>query len=380
MPTLKEQTGGYYAIKGFTYQFDKSLFEILANPHSTVEIEQIQDIGIDNYYIQVKYKETQVYAPSKIRAAVIQLLKYFLLDKKKKFKLYCYFKDKAPHTINLLPGELETILGITSGSYNDSDKKQFIKNFSIEFSEDFEGQFKKLIQAIKSSFNLTTIEEATVYHATFRSKLIGIAIKKKDSDRVMDFKSLKVLVLKTEKIVFELAHYKYLKNEKYTTYLRKEYFTFKKLNTPNKERLFVLEIDSFIKDAELIELVSNIKSRFYKKDTSPAPYICFYGIQNERLIQLKQKLWDKKLHFNDGTHFCEDKFRIDDLVSDLNSYSNFTFKIINPGELNNLYQRKVVDEWFAFFTEKNDQLIAGFENVNEFYISQTKDITKIIKP
>jgi hypothetical protein len=48
----KIEDGGYYAIKGFTFQFDKSLLVVLENQESDVEIEQIQDIGVDNYYIQ----------------------------------------------------------------------------------------------------------------------------------------------------------------------------------------------------------------------------------------------------------------------------------------------------------------------------------------
>jgi len=61
MTTTRQQNGGYYAIKGFTYQFDKSLLEVLANQSKQIEIEQIQDIGIEGFYIQVKYKETQYF-------------------------------------------------------------------------------------------------------------------------------------------------------------------------------------------------------------------------------------------------------------------------------------------------------------------------------
>ncbi len=41
-----EDDGGYYAIKGFLYQFDKTLIEILNNPKTCVAFENQQDINL----------------------------------------------------------------------------------------------------------------------------------------------------------------------------------------------------------------------------------------------------------------------------------------------------------------------------------------------
>ena len=129
MSVSKKQNGGYYAIKGFTYQFDKSLLEILNNQTQDIELEQIQDIGVSNYYIQVKYKETQNYADSKIKPAVLQLLKCFIVDKNKKFKLHSYFKDKSSQVTTLTENQLNQVLGSDSSQYTQDDKKAFIENF-----------------------------------------------------------------------------------------------------------------------------------------------------------------------------------------------------------------------------------------------------------
>ena len=53
--------GGYYAIKGFDYQIDKTILEVLKQPNGDEEvaIEQIQDINTNSYVIQDKYKETK---------------------------------------------------------------------------------------------------------------------------------------------------------------------------------------------------------------------------------------------------------------------------------------------------------------------------------
>ena len=68
--------GGYYAIKGFAFQIDKAILEILDADDSTqVKIEEIQDINSENFVIQVKYKEKARFTPSKIKEPVLQLIR-----------------------------------------------------------------------------------------------------------------------------------------------------------------------------------------------------------------------------------------------------------------------------------------------------------------
>lgn len=380
MATSREQNGGYYAIKGFTYQFDKSLLEILNNQSQDVELEQIQDIGIDDYYIQVKYKETQKYTDSKIKPAVLQLLKCFLDERNKKFKLYCYFKDKSSQVIILTESQLDQILGSDKSAYTQTDKQAFLTNFSLEFSENFEKQFSSVIELIKSCFQLKTEEEATTYHAIFRANLFDVAIKKNPKKRTINFAKLKRIINSKEKIIFDIAYCKYLKTERYLKYLKKEYFTFKKVNIPNKERLFVIETDALIKDGDIIQIITNIKNRYFKKCSSPAPYICLLGLKDDRIAILKQKLWDKGMTFSDGTHFDKDKFRIADLIADThNDDCGISFKLISLEQLSSFLKKKKPDETFVFLTSGDGEWREKIKEFREFYISRTKNIIKIIQ-
>jgi len=380
MSHVKEQNGGYYAIKGFTYQFDKSLLEILNNQTQDVKLEQIQDIGLKDYYIQVKYKETQNYADSKIKPAVLQLLKCFLEDKNKKFKLYCYFKDKSSQITTLTESQLDQLLSSDSGQYTQNDKKAFIDSFTLEFSSNFEKQFSDLIKLIKTSFKLKSEEEATTYHAIFKANLFDVAIKKNSKLRTVNFSKLKEVINSKEQIIFDIAYCKYLKTERYLKYIKKEYFTFKKVNTPNKERLFVIEMEYSVKDGDAIQIITNIKNRYFKKDTSPAPYICLFGIDNERVTNLKQKLWDKGLIFSDGTHFDKDKFRMDDLVADThNNNCGIAFKLLSLDQLPSLFKKKRPDETFVFLTSGDGEWRTKVKEFKEFYIGRTKNIIKIIQ-
>ena len=67
--------GGYYAIKGFEFQIDKTILEIFnAKDAVPICLEQIQDINSNNFVIQVKYKETQSYTPAKIKEELLSIV------------------------------------------------------------------------------------------------------------------------------------------------------------------------------------------------------------------------------------------------------------------------------------------------------------------
>src|SRR4051794_3513131 len=92
----QDKDGGYYAVKGFLYQFDLTIMEILNNPDKDIQFENEQDIDYEHFVIQVKHKETQNYSPSKVKAPIIQLLQLFEKENTKKFCLFCHFKDTNP--------------------------------------------------------------------------------------------------------------------------------------------------------------------------------------------------------------------------------------------------------------------------------------------
>ena len=87
--------GGYYAIKGFEYQIDKTLLEVLSSSDADAVLclEQIQDINNGDFVMQVKYKESAKLTPSVIRKPIIQLINEYNSVPTKKYILYCYFGD-----------------------------------------------------------------------------------------------------------------------------------------------------------------------------------------------------------------------------------------------------------------------------------------------
>lgn len=378
---LAQKDGGYYAIKGFVFQFDKSIFEALLDPSAEIEIEQIQDIATSSYYIQVKHKESQCYTLSKIRPAIKQLIEEAQLNKSKEYILYCHFKDKVAQKLSLDIKELNKILGQESGKYTDKVKTDFLKVFCLEFSENFQKQFEDLLKQIKKSFSLKGFEEAAMYHATFRASLMGIAILKNADSRKISFSRLRNLLDSNERIIFEIAYPKYLTNKKYLIYLKKEYFTHKKVNIKDHERLLNIAIDEKISDSDIFKIIICITNKYYIQDNSGAPYVCLSGIDRSRNIKIKQKLWSTNFLFSDGTHFSGDSFHVASITEKFHKLprNKVKCKLIDQADLEELLNKHAFDEVFSFLTPTNIDALESKITAKKFYLNQTRDILKIIE-
>ena len=91
--------GAYIALRGYKFQFDRTILEIFNNTTKTIEIEQLQDYGYDDYLVQVKYHNTDYTAAQQkqqIKKPLVQLFEQFLKNRKKKFILFIYLKGIPP--------------------------------------------------------------------------------------------------------------------------------------------------------------------------------------------------------------------------------------------------------------------------------------------
>ncbi len=373
--------GGYYAIKGFTFQFDKTISEVISNKGDVIAVEQIQDLGRNDYYIQVKHKEALEYSPSKIRKAVRQLIDDFRDNRNRTYSLYCYFKDQTPSIQQLSVDELDKILGKEKDEYNQTLKRSFVKNFKLEFAVDFDKQFKSLIKEIAEAFKLKTDEEAIMHHASFRAELLNIAIKKQRSAREIDFTTLEDLMNHNEKIVFDVAYSKYLTNAKYLAYIKKTFFTHKKVNVSSHERLITICLKGDESNAVLTQVIQNIKNRFYIQDQSPAPFILITGLEPDRINILKQELWTAGLKFIDGTNFSGDIFRILDMQQEVHKVSKNRFKLkwVDLKNIDTVLKVVKIDTSYMFVCEGGEGNVPSQINGQKFYVKSANDIIEVTK-
>ncbi|MFT5916225.1 MAG: hypothetical protein ACJAWV_000627 [Flammeovirgaceae bacterium] len=76
--------GAYIALRGYKFQFDRTILELFNNSTKTIDIEQLQDYGFNDYLIQVKYHNTEYTAPQqkqKIKTPLVLLVEQFLKNR-----------------------------------------------------------------------------------------------------------------------------------------------------------------------------------------------------------------------------------------------------------------------------------------------------------
>jgi hypothetical protein len=350
--TAKPDEGGYYAIKGFLYQFDKTLIEVLSNPNTTIRFENRQDIDYEDFVLQVKHKETQNYAPSKIRKAVKQLMAFFVQDPTRRLCLYCHFKDKGEHTWTPTLAEIDILIGrLGKKLYPLLVREQFIASFKIRFSEDYKNQFEKTLALIKSSFSLPSKESAVLHHCIFQSKLMKLSLGPRPL-RMVRFEDLRSFLDDAEVRLFEGAYSKYVSDEKYVRLIKKMFFTATTPNIENFERLFLVECDSVVSQTDLIKIAAQLSSKFYKKGKSPQPYIVFRKLPKDHIAELKRTMLDGGIHFFDGTHFDGDRFRADELAGTPVNSRKFTLKVVPEEQIQQFIKYVQFKEVFQFFVRE----------------------------
>ena len=298
-----ETDGGYFAIKGFLYQFDKSLLEVIQNQEKQVEIETIQDISFDVYVLQVKLKEAKDYFDSSVRKPIKQLIKIYIKEPNRKLILYCHFRNKSPEKKQLNEAELNSILGKDENLYTSDTKQKFVQNFTLQFSENYIQQFDTVIDNIATNFGCVDKDLAIIYHSILHSKLMQLAVLPLKNERQVCYQDLKRCLVDVDKKIFFKAYEIHLSRDKYNTLIKKQYFTFSGINIDNFERLFIVGISADDTQTDLMQIINRVVQRYYKLSKSPAPYILFENLDDSQLNPLKQSLVDKGVPFSDGTTF-----------------------------------------------------------------------------
>lgn len=340
--------GGYYALKGFLYQFDCALIEMIRNPNIDVAFENRQDIDYDDYVLQIKHKETQSYKPIKIRKAVTQLLELFAASNSLKLVLYCHFNDRTKSDWRLSLAELDKIIGTKAQIHSVETRRAFLKAFTIRFSEDYETQFNALLSLIKTEFSIKTDEEAIIYHSLFRSHLLAKSILRKEQRRCSS-NDLTSLRTGSEQIVFYAAYSRYLGDAKYEAMLRKRFFTFTAPNIENFERLFILQPETTASREAVTECVTRLSRKYFRRSKSPQPYVCIRDVSKTFINDVKQALLDQGMTLFDGTHFDGDRFRPDELIRKRVNDPEPRVKFIPESMLSDILTRSIFTEVFQVY-------------------------------
>lgn len=367
------------SLKGYYYQFNKTLLEILkADNSETITCEGIEDIDISNKdqleTIQCKHYEAsdkEHFTLGLIYEPVIRMLVHYKNNSNycDKYKIFIYLKKETPNTTRQLSyDDLQQVLKTTNikltklltdnslSSIENTKLDDFISKLTIEFANNYEDLVKEIYCNFnKFGFNNEEIDVLFLPNAIH--KIAKLSINKNLNERKItqkvfldELKSEKKTIL--SKWVRELQTYDKIIKSK-----RKELS--KLLNYNQRERLFLIDesaLEDFISISSFLQ--KYVGKYSYKPLHKSLPIFCFKcDIQNYHSIL--KSLYDTKINYQDGLVVDEiriDKFFKEPLIQKSgNQYlKEFFLRIIPFNNVDLLYNRKPHDLF----------LIGGFDISN----------------
>lgn len=386
---MLEEEGGYYAIKGFSYQYIVSLIEMLncKDENKVFSFEQFQDFNDNELIYQMKYKETQHFTNSKIKEPTIKLFSEYL-ETKKDYVLYVYFPDRTDETLLFnTANDLDKVLlncKIDKKEYNftEEQKNEFINHFKVVFSKDYIDKSNELIELISKIMNVSK-EIAEIYYFSLITYIINIIINNIPKKRNCTKKELVTYLANSSAKIFHDYSLKFYGKERYLKSIKKEYFFEKNIN--NHNRLFIINTP-FTSIDDYYDCICKIVKRFYvinKRKTmviSSAPYIYLPNIELSDLVKLKEKLFNL-IGFTDGYMYKDSNFNVDYITKKFHVKDNISCKLVSIED----DMMRIIDKLsndgikiYQFYDREHEILYKSLNQIS-IEIDEVNDICKILK-
>ncbi|EOQ26032.1 TPA: hypothetical protein OUK35_003711 [Citrobacter freundii] len=382
------------AIKGYFYQFDKTILELLKrSDEDVICIEGVEDIDLktadDNTAIQCKYYESTEYNSSVIAPPIRLMLKDFaerVFNNRESYKytLYGYYSkghDKLtlPLTVEYLKDnfliyheyekkdndkkgdekrikkriEVHTDLGLTDQHLSD-----FINLLTIDIhAPSYDEQIKDVLDAIKIIYSCSVFEAEFYYYNNAISLIKKYSTLKGEENRrilPLEFRNR----IDNKSILFDIWFSIFKSEAIYCKELREKYFP-SVMNTSNFDRIFIIENNGY-KINEVVELIVVILNRWsaisikIKEGDRFCPYIYIHGMSSSDLLELKLALRASGYPPMDGYDFHGAIFNCESLMRDVNDISFYKLRFIN--DIN------VIDDILSRSTRRKE--------IYQFYINE----------
>lgn len=328
------EDGGYFAIKGFVYQINKAIVDILDNPESEIFLERNQDIDYDQIICQVKYHETASYYPSSIKVPILKLLQLFSDDPNKDYLLYCYFLSEEEGKKQLSVNDIDIILSEKKDDFTYEFKLSFLDKFTLYFSKNFKELFSEILSRLKATYSLVTDEEAVIVYAAIFDHLLKM-ITENDSSNKDSRKTSKAeidkIIQNNKKVIFRSSYRDFLGEKKYFDLIKRNHFSWK--NISDFERFILIELHGDESISEIKNTIIQIRNKFYCKTNraikSGAPYIYLKNSTPKVLKKVKNDLHEEGYIFKDGHDYLDSSFSSRYLALPSTKENGISLKFLN---------------------------------------------------
>lgn len=389
-------------IRGYCYQFDKSILEILSlnDLDDSIEVEGIEDVDIESggelRAVQCKYYEKTSYNHSVIAKPIRLMLEHFSKNKKivGKYHLFGHYKDGQeklvmPITVddlkvNFLTYTKDSVLNKEhiKLSLSESDLQDFLKKLVIDIhAVNFDEQQKSVIDMLSKEFSCSK-EEAMHYFYNAAFNLVTKLGCNHDSRKISKSDFLKSI--NNTKSLFNSWLYKYKGRKQYLKKIKSDLFP-RNLNTQPYERFFIIDVtnsNSTNDIKECIHVIQNNWSNLSRRSPLPySPFIYLYGKDRSHFNGIKNDLYNEGLIFSDGYNFKGSHFCVDTVLNASKS-KDIKFQYIDSENdlVSTIKSANSRVELYQFYTAQNELTLTGLGDIKntKVQILEFNDIKDIV--
>lgn len=320
-------------IKGYHYQFDKTILEILsAGPDEQIVVEGLEDVDLESptrlQSIQCKYLEAQKRSDSKLRDPVVLMIKHFVSlpsgSKEIGYTLYCHFGKPSTAASSSTPtlSELQKMLRWkqrkpipkdrdlqSENNWTDAQLVDFLDCFKIEEGPSFEEQQSRLHDLMASVYGVSSPEVRLHYYSNALSEIVELAGTKDKKFRTLT-KQKFIAATKKSHLLFSLWYQRFLDQSNWLKE-QKRWLKTRSALGPAQERVLFLDTDSCSIEDPQFDLAAFLRTLVEKHfDIGRAtqrtrPWTVVLKIPPTTLTETKKSLLRRGIVFNDGMEHIE---------------------------------------------------------------------------
>lgn len=384
-------------IRGYFYQFDYSILQVLQleRDTDTICIEGIEDVDINDdkniVLHQCKCYEGTKYNHSEIKEAIQWMLKHFADNKNSDYKYYIYGvyksgKEKLPCTIDAEFAKKHFFTTAHRSSpteylhmelnLSDSDILLFLSKLTININAVGFEQQEKMVRDELCKCLCCRPQDVDPYYCNALSIIRTLATKKDMSERIISREQF-IQKIKATDNQFEMWLLHKNGANKFAKAIKKRYFS-NGLNISPYNRFFIIECNNHTTTIELKPIILHIAEKYSKltQRTKPkfCPYFCFYGLNDDKLLDLKKSLMKDGVLFSDGYDFRGADFNPSSIVKEPSKDHPTKLRIIDSVDLlDSVFElAKETIEIYQFYkneifynNENYYHIKIPFENVND---------------
>lgn len=351
-------------IKGYFYQFDKSILEILEQSNETniVTIEGVEDIDIENsdeiQFVQCKYYEETEFNNSIIKEPIQLMFRHYLKNRTEAqsknftYKLYgfynkgheklrelttenlrTYFLDFSKYEVTDELGNLNYQIKNKEGeikfeeALQTDDIEDFNKRLFVNIKADsYENQIEKIKSKIQNDLSDYSEEDIELIYFNALKIIKDLACEHNIEKRQISKKEFWDRI-KTKNYYFERWMSKLLEWEDYKKIIHKKYFP-RVSNLSPAHRFFLLDCQGENMN-DVKNVISKISTRYSRFVHQFSPFVYLYNTSNaDFMTELKAKLYEEGCYFKDGFPFKNSEFRFQEMLIKPDKYNKISLRIL----------------------------------------------------